>query len=165
MRLVVQRCSRAAVRVEGETVAEIGTGFLVLVGVGQGERAEDVEWLAQKVANLRLFEDHDSKMNRSLDEVSGEILVVPQFTLYGDARRGRRPDFTAAARPEQAEPLYERFCEALAAQGVPVARGAFREHMAVELVNDGPVTLMLESPGSATTPEPYREPTESHRAP
>jgi len=147
VRLVVQRCSRAAVRVEGETVAEIGTGFLVLVGVGQRERAEDVEWLAQKVANLRVFEDHDGKMNRSLDEVSGEILVVPQFPLYGDVSKGRRPSWAHAAPPEEASGWIERFSQALESGGVPVRHGAFQEHMEVELVNDGPVTLVLERGG------------------
>ena len=144
MRLVIQRVSRAAVRVGGETVAEIGTGLLVLVGVALRERVEDVEWLARKVATLRVFEDHDGKMNRSLAEVSGEILVVPQFTLYGDASKGRRPSWAHAAPPEEARGWIERFVGALEAEGVPVRPGAFQEHMEVELVNDGPVTLLLE---------------------
>ncbi len=129
-------------------MAEIGTGLLVLVGVGQRERAEDVQWLAQKVASLRVFEDHEGKMNRSLDEVSGEILVVPQFTLYGDASKGRRPSWARAAPPEEARGWVEQFSLALEAEGVPVRRGAFQEHMEVELVNDGPVTLVLERGGS-----------------
>ncbi len=129
-------------------MAEIGTGLLILVGVGLRERAEDVEWLAQKVAGLRVFEDHDGRMNRSLDEVSGEILVVPQFTLYGDASKGRRPSWAHAAPPEEARDWIERFSLALESEGVPVRRGAFQEHMEVELVNDGPVTLVLERGGS-----------------
>ncbi len=129
-------------------MAEIGTGLLILVGVGLRERAEDVEWLAQKVAGLRVFEDHDGRMNRSLDEVSGEILVVPQFTLYGDASKGRRPSWAHAAPPEEARAWIERFSLALESEGVPVRRGAFQEHMEVELVNDGPVTLVLERGGS-----------------
>ena len=132
----------------GDSVAEIGTGLLVLVGVGQRERAEDVEWLARKVTTLRVFEDHDGRMNRSLDEVSGEILVVPQFTLYGDVSKGRRPSWAHAAPPEEARGWIERFVGALEAEGVPVRRGAFQEHMEVELVNDGPVTLVLERGGS-----------------
>ena len=165
MRALVQRVTRARCMVDGSVTGEIAGGLLVLLGATSTDSAADAERLALKVAGMRVFADEAGRMHRDVRETGGSALVVPQFTLYGDARRGRRPDFTAAARPEQAEPLYERFCEALAAQGVPVARGAFREHMAVELVNDGPVTLMLESPGSATTPEPYREPTESHRAP
>lgn len=144
MRLVVQRVSRAAVRVRSETVAEIGQGLLVLVGVGRGERAEDVQWLAGKVAHLRVFEDADGKMNRSLDEMTGEVLVVPQFTLYGDVSRGRRPSWIGAAAPDEAKKWVERFASALEAEGVPVRRGSFQEHMEVQLVNDGPVTIVLE---------------------
>ena len=145
MRLVVQRVSRASVRVRGETVAQIGTGFLVLVGVGHGERPEDVSWLAGRVAHLRVFEDHEGKMNRSLEEVSGEVLVVPQFTLFGDASKGRRPSWIGAAPPEEARAWVQRLAGMLEDEGVPVRRGSFREHMEVELVNDGPVTILLDS--------------------
>jgi D-aminoacyl-tRNA deacylase len=147
MRLVLQRVSRAAVRVRAETVAAIDQGYMILVGVGHGERQEDVEWLAQKVAHLRVFEDGEGKMNRSLEEVSGEVLVVPQFTLYGDTSRGRRPSWIRAAPPEEARAWVERFAQALEAEGVAVRRGSFQEHMDVELVNDGPVTLVFERGG------------------
>ena len=144
MRLVIQRVSRAAVRVGGETVSKIGPGLLVLVGVGRDDVEDEVPWLAGKVVNLRIFEDREGKMNRSLAEVGGEILVVPQFTLYGDARRGRRPSWAGAAEPAVAEERVEAFAIALEALGATVRRGAFREHMEVELVNDGPVTILLE---------------------
>jgi D-tyrosyl-tRNA(Tyr) deacylase len=144
VRLVVQRVSRAAVRVEGRTVAEIGPGLLLLVGVGQDSVEQEIPWLAAKVANLRVFEDRDGRMNRSLLEVAGAALVVPQFTLYGDVRKGRRPSWAAAAAPEVAEGFVERFAGELEAAGVTVARGAFQRHMEVELVNDGPVTILLE---------------------
>jgi D-tyrosyl-tRNA(Tyr) deacylase len=148
VRLVIQRVSRASVRVGRLVVASIGPGLLVLAAAGQDERDGEVEWLARKVANLRIFEDDDGKMNRSVLEVAGEVLVVPQFTLYGDATKGRRPSWAAAAAPEVARDRVERFAEALERQGVPVRRGAFQEHMEVELVNDGPVTIPLESPAS-----------------
>ncbi len=144
MRLVIQRVSRAAVRVAGETVSEIGPGLLVLVAVGRDDAEDETEWLAGKVFNLRIFEDDEGKMNRSLEETGGEILVVPQFTLYGDVRRGRRPSWAAAADPGVAEQRVEGFAVALESLGAPVRRGAFREHMEVELVNDGPVTILLE---------------------
>ena len=128
-------------------VSKIGPGLLILVGVGLDERPEDAEWLAGKVFHLRIFEDENGKMNRSLAEVGGEVLVVPQFTLYGDARKGRRPSWAAAAQPEVAAERVEAFCRALEALGARVGRGAFQEHMEVELVNDGPVTILLE--GSA----------------
>ncbi len=144
MRLVIQRVSRAAVRVGGETVSEIGLGVLVLVGVGRDDAEDEIEWLAGKVFNLRIFEDPEGKMNRSLSDVRGEVLVVPQFTLYGDLRRGRRPSWAAAASPDVAEERVEGFAVALEALGAAVKRGAFREHMEVELVNDGPVTILLE---------------------
>lgn len=144
MRLVVQRVSRAAVRVGGRTVAEIGEGLLVLVGVATGDGGEAARALARKVAGLRIFEDSGGKMNLSLLETGGQALVVPQFTLLGDVSRGRRPSWSGAAPPEEAAPLVEAFAAGLAQAGVPVARGAFREHMEVELVNDGPVTLILE---------------------
>jgi D-tyrosyl-tRNA(Tyr) deacylase len=146
VRLVIQRVSRAAVRVAGEPVAEIGPGLLVLVGVGRGDRDADADWLAAKTFHLRIFEDADGKMNRSVAEAEGEVLVVPQFTLYGDARKGRRPSWAGAAAPEEAERNVETFAGALESLGARVRRGAFREHMEVELVNDGPVTILLESP-------------------
>ncbi len=144
MRLVVQRVSRASVLVGGRTVAEIGPGLLVLVGVGQDEDPEEPEWLASKVYHLRIFEDDDGKMNRSLSDVDGEVLIVPQFTLYGDARKGRRPSWAGAAPPDVAEGRVKAFARALEALGARVARGAFQEHMEVDLVNDGPVTMVLE---------------------
>ena len=149
MRALVQRVSRASVTVDGRVTGEIGAGLLVLLGATHADGAAEAAWLADKVAGLRVFADQAGKMNRSLSESAGACLVVPQFTLYGDARHGRRPEFTAAARPEQAEPLFEGFCDRLAALGVRVERGVFRAHMRVELVNDGPVTLMVETPASA----------------
>jgi D-tyrosyl-tRNA(Tyr) deacylase len=144
MRAVVQRVSRASVSVDGNIVAAIGPGVVVLVGVTHGDTAEQADWLAQKVAGLRIFEDPAGQMNVGLQEVGGAALVVSQFTLYGDARRGRRPSFTAAAPPEVAEPLVERFAATLAAAGVPVQSGVFGAHMLVEIHNDGPVTILLE---------------------
>ena len=144
MRIVLQRVTRAAVRVRGEPVAEVGPGFLLLVGVGTSEGEREPERLAEKVFHLRVFEDDQGKMNRSLGDVGGEILVVPQFTLYGDWRKGRRPSWIGAAPPEVAAERVDRFAGALEALGARVARGSFREHMEVELVNDGPVTLVLD---------------------
>ena len=149
MRALVQRVTRASVRVNERVAGSIGHGLVVLLGATHADGPAQVEWLAGKVAGLRIFADEAGLMNRDLREVAGAALVVPQFTLYGDARRGRRPAFTEAARPEQAEPLFEEFCAALAATGVPVERGVFRAHMQVELVNDGPVTLWLETPAGA----------------
>lgn len=152
MRVVVQRVSRASVTVYGRVVGEIGCGLLVLLGVGADDEPAEVAdrriaWLAEKVANLRVFADAEGKMNRSLLEVGGGALVVSQFTLHGDCRKGRRPNFMAAAPPDLAEPLYERFCIALLEQGVrPVQRGEFGAMMDVALVNDGPVTLVVDAP-------------------
>ena len=146
MRALVQRVSRASVRVDGEVTGEIAGGLLVLVGAGQGDEEAAVRWLARKVAELRIFADEQGRMNRDVRESGGGVLVIPQFTLYGDARRGRRPDFTSAARPEIAAPLVESFAAALEAMGLVVARGVFGAHMEVELVNDGPVTLLVELP-------------------
>jgi D-tyrosyl-tRNA(Tyr) deacylase len=143
---LVQRVSEARVTVEGRETGAIAIGLVVLVGATHDDRVEDADWLARKVAGLRVFADAAGHMNRDVRETGGAVLVVPQFTLYAETRRGRRPDFVAAARPEQAEPLVERFCAGLAAEGVRVARGAFRAHMAVTLVNDGPVTVMIETP-------------------
>lgn len=149
MRALVQRVTRARVTVDGVVRGEIGPGLLVLLGAGVADGPREVDWLAAKIAQLRIFGDGERLMNLSLLDTAGAALVVPQFTLFGDARRGRRPDFTGAARPEKAEPLFERFCEALAERGVAaVERGVFRAHMEVELVNDGPVTLWIETPAA-----------------
>jgi len=144
MRALVQRVRRATVRVGGATVGEIGAGLLVLVGATHGDDDRTAEETARKVSELRIFADDQDRMNLDVRQAQGSILVVPQFTLYGDTRRGRRPDFVQAARPELAAPLVDRFCAALETTGIPVARGRFGEHMEVELVNDGPVTLMIE---------------------
>lgn len=145
MRAVVQRVSRAKVTVAGEITGEIGRGFLVLLGVAEGDKAEDARYLAQKIAGLRVFEDAEGKMNLGLSDVGGAMLVVSQFTLLGDCRKGKRPSFIAAARPEQADSLYREFVTSVQEQGIAVATGRFQEHMDVELVNDGPVTLLLDS--------------------
>ena len=142
----MQRVTRARVSVEGRVRGEIGVGLVVLLGATHEDGSADADWIARKVAGLRVFADEQGLMNRDVREAGGGILAIPQFTLYGEARRGRRPDFVRAARPEHAEPLFERFCAALAQEQVPVARGVFRAHMEVELTNDGPVTLMVESP-------------------
>ena len=144
MRIVVQRVTRAAVRAGGITVAEIGPGLLVLCGVGMDDSPAEAGFLARKVHELRIFPDDEGKMNRSISEVRGEILVVPQFTLYGDTSKGRRPSWAKAAPPAVARERVETFALALEARGARVRRGAFREHMEVELVNDGPVTLILD---------------------
>jgi len=145
VRAVVQRVARASVTVEGEVVGAIERGLLILLGVTHDDGDEQAAWLANKVAGLRIFEDDEGKMNRSLLDVGGGALVVSQFTLYGDASRGRRPSFTAAARPEVAEPLCDRFVELLRDASVTrVESGAFGAHMMVEIHNDGPVTLILE---------------------
>jgi D-tyrosyl-tRNA(Tyr) deacylase len=146
MRIVVQRVSRASVRVGGEAVSSIGQGLLLLVGIEAGDGPGQVERAAHRLATLRVFEDEQGHMNRGLDEVGGEILVVSQFTLAGSIRRGRRPDFVGAAAPGDAEPLVEALATALHTRGVPVATGVFRAHMEVELVNDGPVTFIWDDP-------------------
>jgi D-tyrosyl-tRNA(Tyr) deacylase len=146
VRTVVQRVSSASVTIDGETVGAIGTGLLVLLGVKPGDGDRDIDFLAEKIANLRIFPDDDGKMNGSLLDVKGAALVVSQFTLYGDCRKGRRPSFIAAAPPDVAEPLYERFVTRLKGCGVPVETGRFAADMKVSLVNDGPVTLIIESP-------------------
>ena len=152
MKIVVQRVSRASVRVDDEVVGSIGQGLVLLVGVETGDGPEQVERAARRLATLRVFADGGGAMNRGLDEVGGEILVLSQFTLAGSIRRGRRPDFVGAARPEDAEPLMVALVTALRARGVPVATGVFRAHMMVELTNDGPVTFIWDDP-------PAREPT------
>ena len=145
MRAVVQRVSRAEVRVEGRVTGAVERGLLVLLGVAQGDGDEAARVLADKVAALRIFEDGAGKMNLALAEVGGGVLVVSQFTLLGDTRKGNRPSFTAAAPPEMADALYQRFCALLREKGLPVATGVFRAQMEVELVNDGPVTLLLDT--------------------
>jgi D-tyrosyl-tRNA(Tyr) deacylase len=149
MRALVQRVSEAAVVVAGEQVAAMGPGLLVLLGVGTGDGEEDVEWLARKVSSLRIFEDAAGKMNLSLLDTHRAAVVVSQFTLYGDARKGNRPSFVEAEAPGRAKALYERFCERLREDGIRVGTGVFAADMKVHLVNDGPVTLMLESPRTA----------------
>jgi len=145
MRACVQRVSEAHVTVEGAVTGRIGNGLVVLLGVGTEDGEAEASWLADKVIGLRIFEDDAGKMNRSLAEAGGAMLVVSQFTLYGDCRRGRRPSFTAAAPPELAERLYDEFVERVRNAGIEVATGRFREHMLVSLVNDGPVTLWIDT--------------------
>jgi D-tyrosyl-tRNA(Tyr) deacylase len=145
MRAVVQRVSRAKVTVAGETVGQIGPGLLVLLGVGQNDSQAEAAYLAEKIAGLRIFEDAAGKMNRAVGESGGAVLAVSQFTLYGDLRRGKRPSFDAAARPEQARNLYEHFVGRIRAAGLRCETGRFQEMMQVELVNEGPVTILLDS--------------------
>jgi D-tyrosyl-tRNA(Tyr) deacylase len=144
MRVVLQRVRQASVVVAGQVTGAVGTGYCLLVGFEQEDTAAEVDWMADKVVGLRLFADDTGKMNRALDDVGGEVLVVSQFTLYGDVHKGRRPSFVHAARPEVAVPLYERFVGALRQRGVRVATGEFGAMMEVEIHNDGPVTLILE---------------------
>lgn len=145
MRAVVQRVSNASVKVDGEIVGAIDGGFLILLGVAEDDTQDDVIYLAQKIAGLRVFEDADGKMNLALADVGGQALVVSQFTLFGDCRKGRRPSFIAAARPEKANAMYQSFVAELQGQGIAVETGRFQQHMDVALVNDGPVTLLLDS--------------------
>jgi D-tyrosyl-tRNA(Tyr) deacylase len=144
MRVILQRVSRASVSVEGRVVGAIGAGFCLLVGFTHSDSTDQVEWMAEKVAGLRLFADAEGKMNLGLADVGGEVLVVSQFTLYGDASKGRRPSFVDAARPEVAIPLYDRFVAALRDRGLVIATGEFGAMMAVEIHNEGPVNLVLE---------------------
>ncbi len=146
MRAVIQRVTEARVIVDGDTVGAIGRGLLVLLGVAPGDSAEQASWLAEKLSGLRVFADADGKMNLAVTDVGGAVLVVSQFTLYGDCRKGRRPSFVDAAAPEIAEPLYEAFVRETRSFGVPVATGRFGADMRVELVNDGPVTLIIDTP-------------------
>lgn len=146
MRAVVQRVSQSRVTVAGETTGEIGIGLLVLLGVGTADQEKDADYLAEKILNLRIFEDDQQKMNRSLIDIGGALLAVSQFTLLGDCRKGRRPSFVAAGPPDLAEHLYEHFVTQVRNRGVLVETGRFRAMMAVSLVNDGPVTLVLDSP-------------------
>ena len=144
MRVVLQRVQRGRVRLGERTIAEIGRGLVLLVGVGQGDDEACADGLAEKIAGLRVFEDQDGKTNLSLEDVGGQVIVVSQFTLYADARKGRRPSFTDAALPDVAEPLVRRFAEQLAGRGVPTQMGEFGAHMLVEIENDGPLTMVLE---------------------
>jgi D-tyrosyl-tRNA(Tyr) deacylase len=145
MRAVVQRVSEASVQVDGKVVGHIGRGLLVFLGVGQADSDQEAAYLAEKVAHLRIFEDADGKMNRSVLDITGAVLAVSQFTLYGDVRKGRRPSFVDSAPPEVAEPLYHKFMAELQRLGVPTEAGVFRADMAVSLINDGPVTILLDS--------------------
>ena len=144
MRALLQRVSKASVTVNGQTISDIGKGLLILLGVGHGDGEEQAKFLAEKVANLRIFEDNRGKTNLSVLDVKGEAIVVSQFTLYADARKGRRPSFTDAALPDLAAPLVDRFAELLRGHGVPTQTGKFGAHMEVEIHNDGPVTIWLE---------------------
>lgn len=145
MRAVIQRVNHASVSVEGEIVGEINKGLLILLGVHKNDTEEDLDYIYRKVKGLRIFEDEDGLMNLSLEDIEGELLVVSQFTLYGDARKGRRPSFTESARPELAEPMYEKFIELAKRDNIKCSTGKFGAHMDVQLLNDGPVTILLDS--------------------
>jgi D-tyrosyl-tRNA(Tyr) deacylase len=153
MRAVVQRVTKASVTVEGRVAGAIERGLAILVGVRVGDTEAEAQWLASKIATLRIFDDEAGKLNRSVLDVGGSALVVSQFTLYADARKGRRPSYIEAAPPEAAEPLIRRLCELLRAAGVPVQTGVFRAHMRVEIHNDGPVTILLEREAGKTNDE------------
>lgn len=149
MRVVVQRVTQASVTVDGAVVGQIGPGLLALVGFRPGDGEAELDWMATKLVGLRLFEDTAGKMNLSVAEIGGELLLVPQFTLYGDCRKGRRPGFSEALAPEQATVLFDRFCDRVGQAGPPVARGVFGAHMQVALLNDGPVTLIIDRDAEA----------------
>lgn len=144
MKAVVQRVTQGKVSVDDQTVGQIQCGLVILLGIGQGDGEEEAQWMANKIANLRIFADEEGKFNRSILDIGGQALLISQFTLYGDTRKGRRPSFTEAAPPEVAEPLVDRVAQLLARNGVPVACGRFQAHMLVEIHNDGPVTVILE---------------------
>ena len=144
MRIILQRVSQASVSVGDQTIAQIGPGLVLLVGVGPSDQVDQARYLAEKIAHLRIFEDQAGKMNRSLLDVGGEAIVVSQFTLFADTRKGRRPSFTAAAQPQVAQPLVEKFVDYLSNLGIPTQSGEFGAHMLVEIANDGPVTIILE---------------------
>ena len=148
MKVLLQRVRRAEVRVDGDVVGAIGKGLVALVGVGQGDGVEETRWLADKTADLRIFPDDRGDMNRSVVDVGGEVLVVSQFTLFADTRRGRRPSFVSAAAPAEAQTQYEAFVERLRSRGLTIATGVFQAMMEVELINDGPVTILLEPPSA-----------------
>ncbi|MDI9495824.1 MAG: D-aminoacyl-tRNA deacylase [Bacillota bacterium] len=145
MRAVVQRVSRARVKVEEKIIGKIDRGILLLLGVEESDEEKDLEYMCDKIPNLRIFEDEEGKMNKSLLDVGGSLLVISQFTLLGDARKGRRPSFTQAARPEKAIPMYERFIDSMKEKNITTEAGEFGAHMEVELINDGPVTILLDS--------------------
>ncbi len=145
MRAVIQRVTRASVKVDGKIAGEVGAGLAVLLGVGKDDTDEDAKYIADKIANMRIFEDDQGKMNLSVLDVGGSVLVVSQFTLFADCRKGRRPSFMSAGDPEEAKRLYERFIELMGRTGAPTAEGVFRATMEVELVNSGPVTILLDS--------------------
>ena len=144
MRALLQRVSQASVTVDGRVVGKIGRGFCILLGITHSDTNKEADWLAKKIAGIRLFEDDAGKLNLGLADIEGALLVISQFTLYGDARKGRRPSFIEAARPERSEPLYEYFVEQLRTAGIPVQTGIFGANMQVEIHNDGPITMMLE---------------------
>lgn len=145
MRTVVQRVSRAQVSIENKIKGSIGKGLVVFVGISATDSEKDIQWLAEKIVHLRIFEDDAGKMNTSLTDIEGEMLIVSQFTLYGDCRKGRRPGFSGAAPPLKAEPYYQKFVQEVKSKGIQVATGTFQADMQVELINDGPVTLLLDS--------------------
>lgn len=145
MRAVIQKVTKSSVSVEGEIRGSIGKGLMVLIGVEEGDSEEDAVYIAEKTSKLRIFEDEEDKLNLSVQDVGGEILAVSQFTLLADARKGRRPSFVRAARPEEADALYRRVVELIREKGIHVEEGVFRTHMSVEIINDGPVTILLDS--------------------
>ena len=145
MRAVIQRVQRASVTIDDRTHGAISQGMVVLLGIGASDTQKDLHWLVEKVINLRIFDDQQGKMNRSLADIAGEMLIISQFTLYGDCRKGRRPGFSAAAPPEVAEPLYRQFIEEVQSRQIKIATGIFQAAMQVELVNDGPVTILVDS--------------------
>jgi D-tyrosyl-tRNA(Tyr) deacylase len=153
VKAVVQRVTQGIVSVDGQTVGTIQSGLVVLLGIGQGDGEGEAQWMARKITNLRIFEDEAGKFNRSILDVGGQVLLISQFTLYGDARKGRRPSFTEAAAPEVAEPLLDRVAQLLVKNGVPVTCGRFRTHMLVEIHNDGPVTIILEKQTAHPLPD------------